>query len=131
MIIRLTVEDNDFYNELYGFCKSLSFLISRLPRDLESMDRVKQLEIIKESRKVDRLLNPNVTEEHTEEEKALIVRKTKEAFAVYVKATCRDESDADYLIQNLKVEITDTMTDKWENGEAFYWYQHSGVVLNQ
>ena len=131
MIIRLTVDNNDFYNELYGFCNRLSLQIPRLPKDIASMEYTKQLEIIRESQKVDRLLNPNVTEKHTEEEKELLIRKTKEAFSIYVKATCRDESDVDYLIRNLKVEITDTMTDKWENGEAFYWFQHSGVVINQ
>lgn len=130
MIIRLTVNDNDFYNELNGFCKNLSLQISRLPKDIESMEGAKQLELIRECQKVDRLLNPNVTETHTEEEKELLIRKTKEAFTIYARKVC-EEDTADYLIKNLEVQIISTMEDKWENGEAFYWFQHSGVVLNQ
>jgi len=130
MIIRLTVNDNDFYYELKGFCKNLSSQIARLPKDIESMDVTKQLDIIRESRKIDKLLNPNVTENHTEEEKELLIRKTKDAFAMYVKNACKEDT-ADYLIEKFEVEILDTMEDKWENGEAFYWFQHSGVVLNQ
>ena len=131
MIIKMTVNDNDFGNELESFARKLSSRITRLPRNIEQMEAKEQLECIRSLRKIDRLMNPNVTENHTEEEKELLIRKTKEAFSTYVKEVCKDESDADYLIRNFKVEIIETMTDKWENGEMFYWFQHSGVVINQ
>ena len=131
MIVKMTVKDNDFGDILENFARNLNNRITKLPRNIEKMEREEQLEYIRLLRKIDRLMNPNVTENHTEEEKQLLIEKIKEVFSTYVKNVCKDKSDADYLIGKFKVEIIESMTDKWENGEMVYWFQHSGVVINQ
>lgn len=130
MIIRLTVQDNDFGNLMNDFVKCLPDRITKIPSCIESMDGKTQFEIIKQINKVDKLLNPNVTEKHTEEEKVLLIEKTKEAFSDFIHYRV-DESTEEYLNRNFSVEIVNSMEDKWENGEVWYWFQHSGVFLNQ
>lgn len=130
MIIRLTVEDNDFGILMDTFVKHLSSRITKLPSNIESLDGKKQFEICKEIKIIDRLLNPNVTENHTEEEKEILIKRIKEAFYEFVNYRTED-STAEYLVKNFKVEIINSMEDKWENGEVWYWFQHSGVWLNQ
>ena len=120
MIIKMTVKDNDFGDILENFARNLNNRITKLPINIEEMEWFEQLECMK-----------LLTENHTEEEKELLIRKIKETFSTYVKDVCKDESDVDYLIGKFKVEIIESMTDKWENGEMVYWFQHSGLVINQ
>ena len=133
MIIKMTVKDNDFGNLMSGFVLNLGIRISQLPLNIKELDGERQLEIIKELKMLDRLLNPNITEQHTDEEKKLLVKRITEVFSEYVNKpyVCGDEDTAAYLIRNFKVEIVNSMEDKWENGEMFYWFQHSRTVINQ
>lgn len=130
MIIRLTVKDNDFGDLMDDFVKNLSGKITKLPSNIEFLDGRKQFEIIKEIRKIDKLLNPNVTENHTEEEKELLIKRIKETFIEFIHSRT-DDSTAEYLIKKFEAKIINSMEDKWENGEVWYWFQHSGVFLNQ
>lgn len=130
MIIRLTVEDNDFGNVMKNFLSNLDGRMTALPSNIRELGIDTQLEILNNINKINKLLNPNVTEKHTEEEKTFLKEKIIESFAKYV-LTCKDEDTANYLIKNFSVDIIDSMEDKWENGEAWYWFQHSRVVLNQ
>lgn len=130
MIIKLTVKDNDYSNLMRGFVQNLGSRVSQLPSNIRELDGLRQFEIIKEINKIDKLLNPNITEKHTDEDKAFLKEKITEAFVIYV-CVREDENTADYLTRNFKVDIVDSMEDKWENGEAWYWFQHSRTVLNQ
>ena len=130
MIIRLTVSDNDFGKLMNSFVKNLPNNITSFPSNIKTLDVERRLEIIREVQKIDKLLNPNVTENHTEEEKIILVKKIKESFSKFVYRYV-DVSTAEYLTKNFNVEIINSMEDKWENGEVWYWFQHSGVFLNQ
>ena len=129
MIIRLTVNDNDFGYLMNNFVCCLGSRISQLPVNIKDLDVDAQMMIIEETDKVSKLLNPNSTEKHTEDEKALIKEKIIKAFERHV--SLEDKDTADYLIRNFKVEFLDSVEDKWENGEAFYWFLHSRAVINQ
>lgn len=130
MIIRLTVNDNDFGYLMNTFVCCLGSRISQVPANIKNLDVDAQMMIIDEIDKVSELLNPNFAEKHTEDEKALIKEKIIKAFAGYVYAH-EDKDTAGYLIREFKVEFLDSVEDKWENGEAFYWFQHSRAVINQ
>lgn len=130
MIIRMTLNDNDFGELMEMFVKGFPNRITALPKNIETLDGKEQFEIIKEIRKIDKLLNPNITENYTKEEKDLIIKKINESFKIFVENHC-DLFSYEYLKDNFKVEIIDSMEDKWENGEVWYWFQHSGVFLNQ
>lgn len=130
MIIRLTVEDNDFGDLMDNFMKKFPSVITRIPRNIDDVEPEKQIEIIEEISKIDKLLNPNVTEKYTEEEKTILIERIIKVFSEFVHNNI-DESTASYLDKKFKVNIIDSMEDKWENGEVWYWFQHSGMFLNQ
>lgn len=132
MIIRMTVNDNDFGEILENFAKNLSSRITKIPRNIENMEPDEQLARLRELKQLDRLLNPNVTANHTEEEKALICDKVREAFDEYVSSIKRlDAYTILYLSERFSAEIITSMEDKWENGEVVYWFQHSGKWISQ
>ena len=132
MIIRITVKDNDFGEILEDFVRNLSNRMTRVPDNIENMQPKEQIAFIRSLNKIERLLNPNVTEQLTEDEKSLICGRVKEVFGEYVYSL-KELSiyTIVYLVTNFSVEITNSMEDKWENGEVVYWFQHSGVWLNQ
>lgn len=130
MIIRLTVEDNDFGDLMNIFLKKFPGVITKLPYNIENMEIQEQFDAISEIRKIDKMLNPNITEKHTKEEKKILIKRIIKVFSEFVY-NYTDESTAEYLEKKLKVEVVDFMEDKWENGEAWYWFQNSGIFLNQ
>lgn len=130
MIIRLTVEDNDFGDLMNIFLKKFPGVITKIPSNIENMETQNQLDTINEIEEIDKLLNPNITEKHTNEEKMVLIRRIVKAFSEFVY-NYTDEHTAEYLEKRFKVEIVDFMEDKWENGEVWYWFQHSGIFLNQ
>lgn len=130
MIIKLTVNDNDFGILIDSFMDNLSSRIIDFPKDLEAWeDKNKQYEYIMNVRKVSKLMNPNVSEKHSKEDKEIIIDKVKESFGRYVGE--KEPDKAKYLIDKLEVKIINSMMDKWENGEVWYWFQHSGKYINQ
>ena len=133
MIIKLTVNDNDYGELMNGFVRNLDNRISKIPSNIEELDINEQLEIIKELNMIDRLINPNITENHTDDEKAILVKRIKQAFEEYINKTyvCDNQDTANYLIKNFDVEIVNSMEDKWENGEVWYWFYHSRTYLCQ
>lgn len=130
MIIRLTVEDNDFGDLMNIFLKKFPSVITKIPSNIENMETQNQLDTINEIEEIDKLLNPNITEKHTNEEKMILIRRIVKTFSEFVY-NYTDEHTAEYLEKRFKVETVDFMEDKWENGEVWYWFQHSGVFLNQ
>ena len=130
MIIRLTVHDNDFGDLMDMFVRNLFSKMTNFPSNIEELDVENQLNFFREQKVVFRLLNPNATESHTEEEKTFLIKRVKESFKEFVEKHA-DSSTADYLSKGLEVEIVNSMEDKWENGEVWYWFQHSGEFLNQ
>lgn len=126
MIIKVTVEDNDFGEILERFMKNLCFELTREPDDLTAG---KALDFYRTYKRINSLLNPNVTEKLTEEDVAFLTERIKKSWEFYVKKKVPDADQ--YLVNKFKVTFPKTFTDKWENGEAVYWFQHSGIVLNQ
>ena len=127
MIIRLTVRDNDFGEVMDDFVKQLPNILTKLPKGIEKLESKKQLEIVKELDCIDRLLRIG---DLSNEEKDIVVKRIEKVFCEFVHdVTC--ESIAKYLIKNLDVRTINVMEDKWENGEVWYWFQHSGAWLNQ
>lgn len=130
MIIKMTVNDNDFGEIIEDFGRNLSMNVLRYPDNIETLDSSIQISILREINLVDKLLNPNVTEEHTEEEIQLIKKRVKDSFALFIHKRVSEDT-ARYLIDNFQVDIVKSMEDKWENGEMFYWFQHSEVCIGQ
>lgn len=130
MIIRFTVKDNDFSYVLKNFLSDfyLNLLypnecISPKDNKLFDFDREKQIKS---------LFNPNNDIVLNEEIKSKIRNIVIQCFNSYVDSKFLKNKDiADYLKRSLDVKVLVRMEDKWENGEVFYWFQHSNTFLNQ
>lgn len=129
MIIKLTVKDNDFNNVMNEFVKRLPIIITSLPSGISNLETKEAIEIIKKINHIDRLLNHNLTDNYTKEDKEIIIEQIKKSFYEFVNNGAKDY--AKYLTDNFEVDIISYMEDKWENGEMWYWFQHSGSFLNQ
>lgn len=132
MIIRLTVSDNDFSDKIQSYFKDFWMRMIELHPDNCLTDRA-SYEELKDWRarenKVRSIMNPNNDHELNKEEKEFIISQVKRTFGQFVDRWCYYESE--YLKSKLEVEIIDSFTDKWENGEVFYWFQHSNMAICQ
>ena len=122
MIIKMTFNDNDFTDILYSFAKKMFINLTNGVKMTDSRETYE---------KFNKLLNPNISEKLSEEEKKTVIKRCKEQIEEFIIFCTEKESEVVYLKQILKVEIIDSVEDKWENGEVVYWLQHSGVVVRQ
>lgn len=116
MIIKMTVNDNDFGKIMEEFGGNLSMNVLRYPDNIEMLDSGIQISVLKEISLIDRLLNPNVTEDHTEEEILFIKKRVKDSFALFIHKRVSEDTER-YLLDNFQVDVVKSMEDKWENGE--------------
>lgn len=124
MIVKITVNDNDFGDVLVGFCKRFYEYVA-VGVDAGDFDFSRHM-------RFRGMLNPNEDKKLTEEETADLIDRIRQAFYRYISTQTRCKEDTvKYLMKNLEVNIQDTFKDRWENGEAVYWLQHSGAVVNQ
>lgn len=125
MIIRVTVNDNDYYYEIMGFMRSMWNF-----RENKSLSVSEQINAHNRHYDIIDLINPNNSKTLTEEDKNLIITYLKEQFVKYANSNIKEDTKK-YLIESFEIKILKTFTDKWENGEAFYWLQHSNKIINQ
>ncbi len=125
MIIRITVNDNDYYYEIMGFIRSMWNF-----RENKNLSVSEKIDAHNRHYDIINLINPNNSKTLTEEDKKTIISYVKEQFVKYANSNIKEDTRK-YLIESLEIKILKTFTDKWENGEAFYWFQHSNRVVNQ
>ena len=125
MIIRLSVNDNDFSSKLEDYLKSIWIYIT----ETDVLTKENVLEMIHTKNKVFEMLNPNSGYELTENDKDFLKNQIRNSFRYWCET--RFPSDAEYLSKNLTIEILDVIEAQCENGEACYWLQHSDCVINQ
>jgi hypothetical protein len=78
-----------------------------------------------------KLLNPNNNEKLTDSDKNFLSDYIRGRFDRFLKRSNYDETEHNLLMRDFKVNIQNSFVDRWENGESFYWLQHSGTVINQ
>lgn len=144
MIIRMTVNDNDFRDVLESFCKSLfidlwtgnGYTISSKGYSIEQ-----EIERFHHTLDVQALLNPNNDHNLTKEEKELLCDDIKVLWNNFVIEhlkqihTYFDEdailSASDYLIRSFRVDIWFRFFDKFENGEVVYYFTTNQKFITQ
>lgn len=74
----------------------------------------------------------------TLEEGTKIVNRVKEGFAEYLDEYCEyitglelSEEDKQYMKDHLGINLAREVPDQEENGNSWYWMQHSGQWFNQ
>lgn len=112
MIIRMTVQDNDYQFELKDFARKLP-------------SRLKVNSDIKTYTKLTILFSPNETD------KLYILKRINRIWIEYINNLWDDEQIKHYLISNFFVEIVDSFQEKRENGEYVYYFSNSNVVIAQ
>lgn len=112
MIIRMTVQDNDYQFELKDFARKL------LPKLKANSD-------IKAYTKLTTLFSPNETD------RLSILKKIKYIWIEYINNLWDDEQIKHYLISNFFIEIIDSFQEKWENNEYVYYFSNSNIVIAQ
>lgn len=144
MIIRLTVNDNDFTQVLEKYLNNKIFNLT-----LDLMDKAQDLQGKREANRRDEkvlnqyreaidkyahaesklreIFNVNNHNQLTTEEKDFLKERLQTSFDYYVKRYNKPEE----LLGKLEVKISDTFTDKWENGEVVYWLQSSNSIVVQ
>lgn len=124
MIIRLSVNDNDFSNIIVEYLSE--FWSNIVETDVSKENVIERFGI---KRRINEILNPNIDYKLKEEDKIFLENQIRKSFHYW----CGNHypCDADYLNRNITVEFLDVIEDKWENGEACYWFQHSACIITQ
>ena len=126
MIIRITVGDNDFTEELEQFASDLE-LFEYTRRKAEDMTSDELYNYIKDKERFRELFYN--TEKYTPELATELCDYIKKHWEFWVNDCMKDhdwwdEADAkrvrEYLIRDFKVKFQKSLTPKWENGEVVY-----------
>ena len=131
MIIRLTVEDNDFTEQIERYMKNFVLYIREMmpEQDLGENPTFEEVYAWRlRDKRINGIMNPNITSVLTNKDKTFIINQVKKTFGTFCDNRF-DENTAEYLKKKLNVRVLTRMEDKWENGEAFYWFQHADKYI--
>lgn len=130
MILRITVGDNDFTQELEQFAndpEGAAYLLKVCKPENDMLTQDEKIELFLRADRFRDLFY--MTEKYTPElaaELCEMVKQNWENFVNHVMANHPwwDEADAkrirEYLIRDFKVKFQKSLTPRWENGEVVY-----------
>lgn len=129
MIIKMSVTDNDFTQDIEKFCDELilNLCYKAIPKDIYS-EYEKILAFYKTQEEIRRLL---AKEKLTEDDKTVIKYAVFECWCKYVDDKEWTEHTKKYLKDNFKCSILSKFTDRWENGEVVYYFTTNQKWITQ
>lgn len=131
MIFRITVNDNDFTDILERFATNLFDRIY-WAKDKPEMDSTEWYEkIYKPEQEIQKLMNPNITSNLTDEDKAVLRAVVFLEWCDYVDNLPNRDDTKEYLKKNFEVSVGFDFTDKWENGEVVYYFTTNQKWISQ
>ena len=132
MIIRMTLNDNDFTQKIERFAKNL---FDRLywAKDVSFYDNdySKWYQAYKAQEELQKLLNPNITDSLTDEDKIAIKAKVFLEWWDFVDGLNFKEDTKKYLKKDFECSISYDFKDKWENGEVVYYFTTNQKYITQ
>lgn len=138
MIIRLTVNDNDYSTYLERFAEGLLSRLNNLPNILPDDTLVgDKLKAHKDWERTFDLINPNTTtaDNITEEDKQFMCDRVRKAFEFYLSKSFTKAIDAEetreYLALHFECSVGYDFKDMWENGEAVYYFTKANTTISQ
>lgn len=138
MIIRMTVGDNDFTQEIESFTKSLlSDLLCGVDEEYNGLVDIESKRRFLDRRdQIRSLLNPNNGTNLSKFDRKQICEEVKHLWIRHVRhrvtASARiSDVPGAYLIAHFKVSVIYQMTDKWENGEVVYFFTTNNKFISQ
>lgn len=130
MIIRLTVNDNDFTQEIEKFADDL--FMKMLEIDCaEDASLTEKLNAHKRWEEVFRLLNPNITTQLSKEDKIFLKAVLVLKWHKFVDTLPKSDHTKKYLKDNFNVRVSFQFKDQWENGEVLYYFTTAQKWLTQ
>ena len=132
MIIRMTVDDNDFTELLEDFADNLRehfFQETKSLRDDCSPEAFHALITTEET--IRQTLWADSTKEVTEEGKILLKARLHIMWGKYVDSGEQEDSTKDYLKKYFNCSFSFKFEDKWENGEAVYYFTTADKWISQ
>lgn len=131
MIFRITVNDNDFTDILERFANNLFDRIY-WAKDKPEMDSTEWYEkIYKPKQEIQKLMNPNITSNLTDEDKVVLRAAVFLEWCDYVDNLPNRDDTKEYLKKNFEVSVGFDFTDKWENGEVVYYFTTNQKWISQ
>lgn len=129
MIIKMTVNDNDFTQNIEKFCNKLipNLCYKTIPKNISS-DYEKVLAFYKAQEKVQRLL---VRSRLTDEDKKTIQYSVFECWWEYVDKQNWSAHTKKYLKEHFKCVVLSRFADRWENGEVVYYFTTNQKWITQ
>ena len=130
MILRITVGDNDFTEELEQFASDIegtAYLLKACKIENTALTQDEKLELFKRADRFRDLFY--LIDKHTPEQAAELCEMVKQNWEIFVNNIMCDhdwwsEEDAKrikgYLIRDFKVKLQKSLTPKWHNGEVVY-----------
>lgn len=120
MILRITVNDNDFTDYLEQFAEDPTitkfYCTTTLP-EFSGWDAMKKMNRIRELYYSTEKFTPELINE--------LIESIKLNWELWVRHVLQlkewqDDATREYLIKNFKVKVQKTLTPHWENGEVVY-----------
>lgn len=132
MIIRITVNDNDYTADLERFADNLFDRVYWAKDKPEEMDFSEWYEkIYKPKQEVQKLMNPNITSNLTDEDKVVLRAAVFLEWCDYVDGLSESERIKECLKNDFEVSVGFEFTDKWENGEVVYYFTTNQKWISQ
>ena len=133
MIIRMTVEDNDFTEMLESFADNLQeffYLETKTAlKDNYSPEIVRTL--IETEDAIRNTMWATSMKEVTDESKTLLKARLHIMWGKYIDSIEKEEIVKEYLKRNFKCSFSFNFKDKWENDEAVYYFTHAKKWISQ
>lgn len=133
MIIKMTVEDNDFTELLEDFANDLVNLFFQETKYNYENDYNTEIlhQLIETEEIIRRTLWAESIKELTEEGKTLLKARLHIMWGKYVDSGEQEDRIKEYLKRDFKVDLSFKFEDKWENGEVVYYFTHAGKWISQ
>lgn len=133
MIIRMTVEDNDFTEMLENFAENLQeFLYQETKSSLKDNYSLEIFHTLLETEDAIRnTMWADSMKEVAEEGKTLLKARLHIMWGKYVDSTEKEDRTKEYLKRDFDCSFGFTFEDKWENGEAVYYFTHAQKWISQ
>lgn len=133
MIIRMTVEDNDFTEMLEDFANDLRKLFFQETKSNYENDYNPEIlrQLIETEETIRQTLWADSIKEVTDEGKTLLKARLHIMWGNYVDSGAQEDRIKDYLKRDFKVDLSFKFEDKWENGEAVYYFTHADKWISQ
>lgn len=133
MIIRMTVEDNDFTELLEDFANDLrKFFFQETKSNYENDYNPEiTLQLIETEETIRQTLWAESMKEVTEEGKTLLKARLHIMWGKYVDSGEQEDRIKDYLKKDFDCSFSFKFEDKWENGEVVYYFTGADKWISQ